>query len=138
MPKSQFLIHWPSRCHRASNVSLFGRESLNFFCVNFFYICCTVISGRVARQTTTSSIVFSQRSGGSGNGRTDPREHVVRGVFRKVFRRRRRGKHSEMIDFVTAIDPVQFSSKSELSSRFFGRLKFSPNSRTGGRERKLV
>ena len=31
----------------------------------------------------------------------------------------------EMIDLIAAIDSVKFSSKSELSSRFFGRLKFS-------------
>ena len=30
-----------------------------------------------------------------------------------------------MIDLIAAIDSVKFSSKSELSSRFFGRLKFS-------------
>ena len=35
-----------------------------------------------------------------------------------------RGKLSEMLEFIAAIDSVKFSSKSELSSRFFGRLKF--------------
>ena len=35
-----------------------------------------------------------------------------------------RGKHLEIIDFIAAIRSVKFSSKSELSSRFFGRLKF--------------
>ena len=30
-----------------------------------------------------------------------------------------------MIDLIAAIDSVKFSFKSELSSRFFGRLKFS-------------
>ena len=40
----------------------------------------------------------------------------------------------EMIDFVAAIDSVKKSSKSELSSRFFGRLKFwTANFRTDGR-----
>ena len=31
----------------------------------------------------------------------------------------------QMIDFIAVIVSVKFSSKSELSSRFFGRLKFS-------------
>ena len=35
----------------------------------------------------------------------------------------------QMIDRVGAVILVQKSCKSELSSRFFGRLKFSPNSR---------
>ena len=45
--------------------------------------------------------------------------------FREVFGRKRRNKIFEMIVFIAAIDSVKFSSKSELSSRFFGRLKFS-------------
>ena len=35
-----------------------------------------------------------------------------------------RGKLLQMKDFGAAIDSVKFSSKSELSSRIFGRLKF--------------
>ena len=35
-----------------------------------------------------------------------------------------RGKLLEMIDFTAAVNSIKFSSKSELSSRFFGRLKF--------------
>ena len=39
-----------------------------------------------------------------------------------------------MIDYGAAIDSVKKSSKSELSSRFFGRLKFwTANFRTDGR-----
>ena len=34
----------------------------------------------------------------------------------------------EMVDFVAAIDSVKNSSRSVLSLRFFGRLKFWPNS----------
>ena len=34
-------------------------------------------------------------------------------------------KFLEMIVFIAAIDSVKFSSKSDLSSRFFGRLNFS-------------
>ena len=37
----------------------------------------------------------------------------------------------EMIVFIAAIDSVKFSSKSELSSRFFGRLKFLCGGGTG-------
>ena len=80
-----------------------------------------IIGEDIKDACNNSSRTAEPRSRGSGNGRTDPREHVVR----EVFGRQRRGKNSEMIDYVTAIDPVQFSSKSELSSRFFGRLKFS-------------
>ena len=50
---------------------------------------------------------------------------TFREVFRKVFGRLRHEKISEMRVFVVAIDFVKFSSKSELSSRFFGCLKFS-------------
>ena len=55
---------------------------------------------------------------------------VVRSVrevfrsFREVFGRQRREFFLEMIDYVAAIDSVKKSSKSELSSQFFGRLKF--------------
>ena len=42
-------------------------------------------------------------------------------VFEPVWR----GKLFQMKVFGAAIDSVKFSSKSELSSRFFGRLKFS-------------
>ena len=42
-------------------------------------------------------------------------------VFEPVWR----GKVFEMKVFGAAIDSVKFSSKSELSSRFFGLLKFS-------------
>ena len=45
--------------------------------------------------------------------------------FREVFGRKRPRKVLEMIAFIAAIDSVKFSSKSEPSSRFFGRLKFS-------------
>ena len=41
-------------------------------------------------------------------------------VFEPVWR----GKLFQMKVFGAAIDSVKFSSKSELSSRFFGRLKF--------------
>ena len=39
-----------------------------------------------------------------------------------------------MIGFIAAIDSVKFSSKSELSSRFFGRLKFVSGAKIYGRE----
>ena len=42
-------------------------------------------------------------------------------VFEPVWR----GKLFQMKVFGAAIDSDKFSSKSELSSRFFGRLKFS-------------
>ena len=42
-------------------------------------------------------------------------------VFEPVWR----GKLFQMKVFGAAIDSVKFSSKSELSSRFFGRLKIS-------------
>ena len=42
-----------------------------------------------------------------------------------VFEAERCGKLFQMKAFCAAIDFVKFSSKSELSSRFFGRLKFS-------------
>ena len=46
--------------------------------------------------------------------------------FRAVFPRKLpQKKNLEMIVFIAAIDFVKFSSKSELSSRFFGRLNFS-------------
>ena len=50
---------------------------------------------------------------------------------RSFVRRDVDAKISKMIVRVAAIDPVQFSSKSELSSRFFGRLKI----RSVGREK---
>ena len=45
--------------------------------------------------------------------------------FRAVFPAKLLKKNLEMIVFIAAIDFVKFSSKSELSSRFFGRLNFS-------------
>ena len=39
---------------------------------------------------------------------------------------------SERIEHAPAIISVKFSSKSELSSRFFGRLKFRPENRLYG------
>ena len=39
--------------------------------------------------------------------------------------RRRRRLRRRKLDLVAVVDSVKFSSKSELSSRFFGRLKFS-------------
>ena len=45
--------------------------------------------------------------------------------FRRDFGRKRPRIFFEIIVFIAAIDSVKFSSKSELSSRFFGRLKFS-------------
>ena len=41
------------------------------------------------------------------------------------FEAERRGKLFQMKVLGAAIDSDKFSSKSELSSRFFGRLKFS-------------
>ena len=41
--------------------------------------------------------------------------------FEPVWHRKR----FQILVFIAAIDSVKFSSKSELSSRFFGRLKFS-------------
>ena len=60
-------------------------------------------------------------------------ERPLRRRFREVFAKFSRSfsektapkKFLEMIVFIAAIDFVKFSSKSELSSRFFGRLKFS-------------
>ena len=45
--------------------------------------------------------------------------------FREVFGENGQTNFLEMIVFIAAIDSVKFSSKSEPSSRFFGRLKFS-------------
>ena len=44
--------------------------------------------------------------------------------FARFFGRKRPKSFLKMIVFIAAIDSVQFSSKSELSSRFFGCLKF--------------
>ena len=60
-------------------------------------------------------------------------ERPLRRRFREVFAKFSRSfsektapkKFLEMIVFIAAIDFVKFSSKSELSSRFFGRLNFS-------------
>ncbi len=45
--------------------------------------------------------------------------------FREVFPRKLLKNILEMIVFIAAIDFIKFSSKSELSSRLFGRLNFS-------------
>ena len=50
------------------------------------------------------------------------REKIFENVF---FEPVWRGKLFQLKVFGAAIDSVKFSSKSELSSRFFGRLKFS-------------
>ena len=45
--------------------------------------------------------------------------------FRAVFASKPPPKVFQMIDFIAAIVSIKFSSKSELSSRFFGRFKNS-------------
>ena len=50
------------------------------------------------------------------------REKIFENMF---FEAERRGKLFQMKVLGAAIDSDKFSSKSELSSRFFGRLKFS-------------
>ena len=50
------------------------------------------------------------------------REKIFENMF---FEAERRGKLFQMKVLDAAIDSDKFSSKSELSSRFFGRLKFS-------------
>ena len=53
------------------------------------------------------------------------RRRRFREVFAQLFHQTCPKKILEMIVFIAAIDSIKFSSKSELSSRFFGRLKFS-------------
>ena len=49
----------------------------------------------------------------------------VRKTFRNYFfQTESRGTFFEMIDLIAASNSIKKSSKSELSSRFFGRLKF--------------
>ena len=50
------------------------------------------------------------------------RETIFENMF---FEAERRGKLFQMKVLGAAIDSDKFSSKSELSSQFFGRLKFS-------------
>ena len=53
---------------------------------------------------------------------------------RRWRRRRRRGNFFRNLDLVAAVDSVKFLPKSDLSSRFFGRLKFlALGARTLGR-----
>ena len=54
-----------------------------------------------------------------------PLRRRFREVFAQLFRENCPQKILEMIVFIAAIDFVKFSSKSELSSQFFGRLNFS-------------
>ena len=53
-----------------------------------------------------------------------PLRRRFREVFAQFFTQICPTKFFEMIVFIAAIDFVQFSSKSELSSRFLGRFKF--------------
>ena len=69
--------------------------------------------------------------------KTSVRDKILQNWRRQLFKIRFfdpmwRRKLSEMIDFITAIDSVKFSSKSELSSQFFGRLKITSASALGG------
>ena len=72
-----------------------------------------VASAPVSDFTTTNRALYSNRGWREKNF-----ENVV---FEPVWR----GKLFQMKVFGAAIDSDKFSSKSELSSRFFGRLKFS-------------
>ena len=53
-----------------------------------------------------------------------PRRRRFREGFARVLGENGSINFLKMIVFIAAIDSVKFSSKSELSSRFFGRLKF--------------
>jgi hypothetical protein len=57
-------------------------------------------------------------------GRSDTDRGSRENFLKQSFWARAAPKILEMIDLIAAIDSVKFSSKSELSSRSFGRLKF--------------
>ena len=54
-----------------------------------------------------------------------PRRRRFREVFARFLGENGPKNFLEMIVFIAAIDSIKFSSKTELSSRFFGRWKFS-------------
>ena len=78
--------------------------------------------------TTTLSIdlvdLLRAIGGATARGGRRRRFRKVFRSFREVFGRQRREKILEMMDNAAAIISVKKSLKSELSSQFFGRLKF--------------
>ncbi len=58
--------------------------------------------------------------------------------FRAVFPQNFPKNFWKLLEFIAAIDSIQKSSKSELSSRFFGRLKFSSKKFCGRRSIRSI
>ena len=87
--------------------------------------------GAAAAKTRRPSVgtigrAISRSNFGGGDDESIARSfREVFASFREVSGQKLPKKFSEMIVFMAAIDSVKKSSKSELSSRFFGRLKFS-------------
>ena len=81
------------------------------------------VGGCAAAAAAPKKFKISKFCGAAGDGdaSTDP----VDDGFARVLGENGPNCFLKMIVFIAAIEPVKFSSKSELSSRFFDRLKFS-------------